>query len=110
MTSQLWKHIAVSSALLALMLTASLAGAQIRAVKGLPGKRAGSSASQAPVQPSITADTPSYMFTLLSYPGQLYRRAQRNQPRRDNLQGRYRYKQDNAMGIRDTDEHVGLVA
>jgi uncharacterized membrane protein len=72
MTSQLWKHIAVSSALLGLMLTASLAGAQIRAVKGLPGKRAGSSASQAPVQPSITAGTPSYTFTLLSYPGQLY--------------------------------------
>jgi hypothetical protein len=69
---QTLKYIAVSSALLGLLLSVPLAGAQIRGVKGLPGKRAGSSASQAPAQPSITTSSPSYTYTLLSYPGQLY--------------------------------------
>jgi hypothetical protein len=72
MKKQTLEHFAVSSALLGLMLTASVAGAQIRGVRGLPGKRVGSPASQAPVQPSITAGSSSYTYTLLSYPGQLY--------------------------------------
>jgi hypothetical protein len=71
MKKQTLKHLAVSIALLGLMLTASVAGAQIGRVKGLPGKRAGSSVSQAPVRPSTTTGSSSYMFTLLSYPGQL---------------------------------------
>ncbi|HTW58650.1 MAG TPA: hypothetical protein VMD99_10985 [Terriglobales bacterium] len=70
MTKQTAKHIAVATALLGLV-TASLAGAQVRAIKRLTGKRAGSSASQAPIRALITPGAPSYTFTLLNYPGQL---------------------------------------
>jgi uncharacterized membrane protein len=72
MKKQTLKHLAVSSALLGLMLTASVAGAQVRGIKMLPGKRVGASASQAPVRPSTTPGSPTYAFTLLNYPGQLY--------------------------------------
>jgi hypothetical protein len=72
MKKQTLKHLAVSSALLGLMLTASVAGAQVRGIKMLPGKRVGASASQASARPSITPGSPTYAFTLLNYPGQLY--------------------------------------
>jgi hypothetical protein len=72
MKKQTLKHLAISVALLGSMLAASAAGAQIRGVKGLPGKRAGSSASQAPARPSIAPGSPTYTFTLLNYPGTLF--------------------------------------
>jgi hypothetical protein len=71
MKKQALKHFAVVSTVLGLLTTASVAGAQVRGVKGLAGKRARSSASQAPVRPSVTSGSPSYAFTLLNYPGQL---------------------------------------
>jgi uncharacterized membrane protein len=65
------KAFALASALLVVTLSPSMAGAQIRTVKGLPGKFVASSGSQAPARSSITADSPSYTYTLLNYPGQL---------------------------------------
>jgi len=71
MTTQTLKHFAVSSALLGLLLTASLAGAQAGIVRRMPRKRAGSSARQAVVRPSTTPGSTSYTFTLLNFPGTL---------------------------------------
>jgi hypothetical protein len=53
MKRQTLRRFAVSSALLGLMLTASMAAAQVGAVKKLARKLAGPSASQALVRPSI---------------------------------------------------------
>jgi len=71
MTKQTLKHFAVVSALLGLLLSASVAGSQVGALRKLPGKRAGSSASQAPARPAKTPGSPSYTFTLLNFPGTL---------------------------------------
>jgi uncharacterized membrane protein len=71
MKKKILKSIAISSVLLGSILTACLAEAQVRAVGTLSGKRAGSSAGQATARSLITPGTPSYTYTLLSYPGQL---------------------------------------
>lgn len=71
MKRQTLTQFAVSCALLGFMLTASVAGAQGGAVRKLPGKRVGSSTSQATVRVSTTPNSSSYTFTLLNYPGTL---------------------------------------
>jgi uncharacterized membrane protein len=67
MNKQTLKPLAVSAALLGLLLSASLSGAQVAALSRLPGRRAGSSATQAANNTTKTQTAASY--TLLSIPG-----------------------------------------
>lgn len=65
------KHFAISSALVGLMLTAAVAGAQVGVVKRLPGKRAGSSASQALSRPVHNAGMAVLQLHATQLSGQL---------------------------------------
>jgi uncharacterized membrane protein len=71
MTKQTLKHFAQSLTLLALALIPSSSSAQVRLVSKLPGKRVPSSAAQAAAHQAQTPGSPTYNYTLLSYPGQL---------------------------------------
>ena len=71
MNKQASKHFAVSIALLAMLVSASLSRAQVRLASKFPGKRAASSAAQAANRQMQTPGSPSYTYTLLNYPGQL---------------------------------------
>ena len=72
MTKQTLKHFALSLALLGLALSASPSMAQVGLTSKRPGARAASSPAQAASHRAQTPGSPSYTYTLLSFPGDLY--------------------------------------
>jgi hypothetical protein len=71
MKKEILKHLAVSSALLGFLLSASLSGAQTGAIPTLPSRRTGMSGAQAVNKATKAQASPSYTYTLLSIPGTL---------------------------------------
>jgi hypothetical protein len=69
MDRQTLKQIAVSTALLCVLLSASVSGAQVAALPRLPGQRAGSRTAQAANAATKMPASASYSYTLLSIPG-----------------------------------------
>jgi hypothetical protein len=72
MTKQTVKHFALSLVVLGVVLTPPLSLAQARFAPKLPGKHAASSSAQAASRQAKTPDSPTYNYTLLSFPGTLY--------------------------------------
>ena len=71
MTKQTLKYFALVLGLLGLALIPSTGRAQVGLASKLPGKRPASAAAQAASRPAKTQGTPSYTYTLLSFPGSL---------------------------------------
>src|SRR5580704_767336 len=71
MTKQTAKYPALSLAVLGVALIPALSIAQARLGPKFPGKGAESSAMQAASRQAQTPGSPTYNYTLLSYPGQL---------------------------------------
>lgn len=72
MTKQTMKHFALSLVVLGVVLTPPLSLAQARLAPKLPGKHTASSSAQAASRQAKTPDSPTYNYTLLSFPGTLY--------------------------------------
>jgi len=72
MTKQILKHSVVSASLLGLALIPSTSLAQVGLASKLPGKNQATAAAQVASHRAQTPDSPSYTYTLLSFPGSLY--------------------------------------
>lgn len=71
MTKQTSKNFALSLVVLGVSLIPSQSVAQLRLASKLPGKHPASSTAQSARSQTQTPGSPSYTYTLLSYPGQL---------------------------------------
>src|SRR5271166_3972117 len=71
MTKQTLKNFALTLSLLGLALIPSTSLAQTGLASKLPGKNPATAASQAPSHHTKTPGSPSYTYTLLSFPGSL---------------------------------------
>ncbi len=71
MTKQTWKNFALALGLLGIPVIPSTVSAQVGLASKLPGKRPATAASQAASHQAKTPDSPSYTYTLLSFPGTL---------------------------------------
>ena len=72
MTKQIVVHSVLSASLLGLALIPSTSLAQVGLASKLPGKNPATAAAQAASHRAQTPGSPSYTYTLLSFPGDLY--------------------------------------
>ena len=85
MTKQTLKNFALALGLLGLALIPSTSLAQVGLASKLPGKNPATAAAQTVSHQAKTPGSPSYTYTLLSFPGTLNTVCERHQHGRDHF-------------------------